>query len=632
MSQPVRVGIVGAGIAGLTAALRLAERGYRVTVYEEKPYVGGEFGAHTHDGGRTYHEHSFHMLLNWYRNFWALVADLGIDRAAAFEPRHAIHVLRRGEFPRTAALRGFGSLTDAGASLCSGIVPVPDMFLYWYSLVDLLAQPFDHGLLGQFTVNGFMQSRPYASEASAHMHREVLAKAFASPSYLTSARAYQSFVRHGVREPRPLLWVMRGNVHETLHRHLLARLRALDVEVRLQAPVRRVEAALRRRGEPRATAVVYAGTPYRWPCLAGTLRFRPDRPVLRTPSSAVLPPPGPPGPDPVDYLVLAVPPRALTALARASPLDLVPGASFDVATLPQLHSEPMASMDLRFAGRLPGLPREHVLLEGSALGLSFIDNARAWGEPRGTNLNLVASRFAVAANMAPHSAAEAMGRQLLADYLPGFQDESPQVHFQPNVGDELFINEVGSEQWRPGPTTRVPNVFLAGDYCDTFVDVVSVEGAVVSGLNAARALQAQVAADDRGAGRLLDPIEIVRPPASADAAMVALKVLLAPCAAAAKAWSRLHEELRARARPAGVRSAAGLASEAMSLLWAPYTLAAELWKAVPALGLTAAAPERRTRPTSARSTRSGTAASRRARGDGRRGPVPTARSRRPGSR
>jgi glycine/D-amino acid oxidase-like deaminating enzyme len=610
MSQPIRVGIVGAGIAGLTAALRLAERGYTVTVYEEKPYVGGEFGAHTHDGGKTYHEHAYHMFLNWYHNFWALVADVGIDRREAFEPRHAIRVLRPGQFPRTAALREFASLEDAWANLFSGIVPIPDMFLYWYSLVDLLAEPFGDGLLGQYTVNGFMQSRPYASEGSAHMHGEVLTKAFASPSYLASARSYKSFIRYGARQPSPMLWVMRGNVHQRLHRSLVARLRALGVTIKLESPVRRMEVTARAsRGRPvRAAAVTYDRTPYRWRCLAGPLSFH-ERPRLRPLASDGPPPEAPPASEPIDYLILAVPPHVLVAITGATPLGLAEAFTADIARIPLLHSEPMASMDLHFSERLPGIPREHVLLEGSPMGLSFVDNAQAWGEPHGTNLNVVAAKFGVAANVSPPLALEAMAVNLMHDYLPEFAHHVPEAHFQPNVGEALFINEVGSEQWRPGPQTKIPNVFLAGDYCWTSVDVVTVEAAVVSGLNAAAALQEQVARDERGSDELLEPIPVVRPEVYPDSSMMALKLLLAPYAGAAKGWSLVHEALRSATTGPPARTTVTTAvAEAVKLLWMPYGLAMDMWKMGLGLDVTPGAAARRTPPTSAPSTRSGTAA------------------------
>jgi phytoene dehydrogenase-like protein len=40
--------IVGAGIAGLTAALRLLQRGFRVTLLDQDNFIGGKWGAHKH--------------------------------------------------------------------------------------------------------------------------------------------------------------------------------------------------------------------------------------------------------------------------------------------------------------------------------------------------------------------------------------------------------------------------------------------------------------------------------------------------------------------------------------------------------------------------------------------------------
>ena len=42
MKMPMRVGIIGAGAAGLSAAYRLLQMGFAVEVFESAPFVGGQ--------------------------------------------------------------------------------------------------------------------------------------------------------------------------------------------------------------------------------------------------------------------------------------------------------------------------------------------------------------------------------------------------------------------------------------------------------------------------------------------------------------------------------------------------------------------------------------------------------------
>ncbi len=51
-SRTLHIGIIGAGIAGLAASVRLARRGHRVTVFEANDYPGGKLSAFVQDGYR----------------------------------------------------------------------------------------------------------------------------------------------------------------------------------------------------------------------------------------------------------------------------------------------------------------------------------------------------------------------------------------------------------------------------------------------------------------------------------------------------------------------------------------------------------------------------------------------------
>src|SRR5260370_20574331 len=71
------VRIVGAGLAGMSAATRLMEQGFHIPLYEQNDFLGGKLGAHRVDNKPELHEHSYHMYLNWYNNFWQLMREIG---------------------------------------------------------------------------------------------------------------------------------------------------------------------------------------------------------------------------------------------------------------------------------------------------------------------------------------------------------------------------------------------------------------------------------------------------------------------------------------------------------------------------------------------------------------------------
>ena len=116
----------------------------------------------------------------------------------------------------------------------------------------------------------------------------------------------------------------------------------------------------------------------------------------------------------------------------------------------------------------------------------------------------------------------------LKEFIP-FEDEDidwTRTHIQVNAEDKIFLNLVGSWQYRPDSTTNLTNLYLAGDYIRNDVDVVTIEGAMLSGLNAAEALRSK-----RRVGR---PFEISTPQAYPDSYIWAVKAALTPFAVAAR--------------------------------------------------------------------------------------------------
>lgn len=77
MSPDLDVAVVGAGIAGLTAAHELSRAGLSVRVFEARDRVGGRMASHRHDG-YTMDEGAEQIPSHGYRATWELVRRMGI--------------------------------------------------------------------------------------------------------------------------------------------------------------------------------------------------------------------------------------------------------------------------------------------------------------------------------------------------------------------------------------------------------------------------------------------------------------------------------------------------------------------------------------------------------------------------
>ncbi|MFC3453810.1 protoporphyrinogen/coproporphyrinogen oxidase [Amycolatopsis speibonae] len=107
----VDVAVVGAGIAGLTAAYRLAETGREVRVFEAADVVGGRMTTLREDG-YLIDTCAEQLAERGYRETWKLLAELGIGRQAVPRIGRGIAMWRGGPRSGVAELRGL--LTGAG--------------------------------------------------------------------------------------------------------------------------------------------------------------------------------------------------------------------------------------------------------------------------------------------------------------------------------------------------------------------------------------------------------------------------------------------------------------------------------------------------------------------------------------
>lgn len=73
------MGIVGGGIAGLSAACALADSGFQVTVFERRPFVGGRASSYEHPGTGETVDNCQHVLLGCCTNLLDFYRRIGVS-------------------------------------------------------------------------------------------------------------------------------------------------------------------------------------------------------------------------------------------------------------------------------------------------------------------------------------------------------------------------------------------------------------------------------------------------------------------------------------------------------------------------------------------------------------------------
>lgn len=105
-SEGRKVAIIGGGLAGLSAGCALAECGFRATVFERRPYLGGRASSYQHPGTGEIVDNCQHVLLGCCTNLIDFYQRLGVqerigwyDRLTFLEPGGRASVLKPSALP-----------------------------------------------------------------------------------------------------------------------------------------------------------------------------------------------------------------------------------------------------------------------------------------------------------------------------------------------------------------------------------------------------------------------------------------------------------------------------------------------------------------------------------------------------
>jgi squalene-associated FAD-dependent desaturase len=449
-----RVVVAGGGLAGITAAPNAADAGYRVTLFESRPWLGGL--THSFARGGMWVDNGQHVFLRCCDRYRALLDRLGVTGQVNLQPRLSIPV----------------SGADAQGSLRRLPLPAP-LHLGW----ALLRYPW------------------LTTAARLRFVRAALAlRAVDTADPRTDATSFGDWLRaHGQgRAAIDSLWDLVGIA--TLNA------RADDVSLALAATVFQIglltaaDAAdigwsrvpLRQlHGTAAETALAAAGVRVHTRARIGAIR--------RTPAGWAVTAAG--GETTAEAIITAVPPAAAAGLLPAGAVDLPPEWAA------ALGSSPIVNVHVVYDRTVLAEP----FRAGVGTEVQWIfDRTDAAGLPAGAadGAQYVAVSVSAADEYIDRPTAELRDRFLpaLARLLPAAGPARVLDFFVTRERHATFRPAPGTARLRPGAATALPGLYLSGAWTATGWPA-TMEGAVRSGESAVAAL---ISDDRRGTVRL-DP-------------------------------------------------------------------------------------------------------------------------------
>ena len=455
-SSAKTVAIAGGGLAGLAAGCALADAGFRVTLFEHRPYLGGRASSYQHPGTGEVVDNCQHVLLGCCTNLIDFYRRTGVEekirwyeRLTFLEPGGRESVIGPSSLPAPlhtvpAFLRASClTLSDKvaiGRAMMTLAPAVPadrgESFLDWLRRHGQTAQAIDRFwktiLVSALNEDLDRVSVPYAAQVV----RE---------SFLKSAAAGRMGLPTG---PLTDLYSAAGDY-----------IRAREGEIQLRAGV---ELFRRQDG---GVKVVTNGEVQNF-----------------------------------DYLVMAVPFDVLGRMLRDAPSEAEIGDTLAVA-LGKLSTSPITGIHLWFDREISEL--DHAVLLDRTIQWMFHKSrilesrnqqsgnqaSRASGSQEKGSGSYVELVVSCSRSLVEKSKAEIveMAVKELKEFFPGSREATLVKSTVIKEVHATYSPAPGVDQFRPRAATAWPRVFLAGDYTATGWPA-TMEGAVRSGYLAAEAL------------------------------------------------------------------------------------------------------------------------------------------------
>jgi squalene-associated FAD-dependent desaturase len=196
-TQPPNVAVVGGGLAGLAAACALGSTGFRVTLFERRPYLGGRASSYQHPGTGEVVDNCQHVLFGCCTNLVEFYRRIGVDdkihwfnQMTFVEPGGRATVMNESRLP--------APLHTAPAFLRFPFLDVIDKIAIARALAALIPLPLRDN--GQSFLT-WLQSHGQTEKSIERFWKPILVSALNEEIDRVSLSAAAQVVRESMRSP-----------------------------------------------------------------------------------------------------------------------------------------------------------------------------------------------------------------------------------------------------------------------------------------------------------------------------------------------------------------------------------------------------------------------------------------------
>ncbi|MDQ6952369.1 MAG: FAD-dependent oxidoreductase [Mariprofundaceae bacterium] len=193
---PNKLAVIGGGLTGLTTAIRAAQKGYNVDLYESAPTLGGRTRSFFHTPTQTWVDNGPHLLIGVYQQTLALLTEVGASSFIQWQDTLTLPLwdMRRGHFALTTS-----SKLPFSMALIDAVLRMPQHGLK--SLPSLIRLAISMKFTQQGTVSDWMNRQRICSPLQRDMIEVLCLGAMNEPMQSADAASFcyvlnEAFSKH----------------------------------------------------------------------------------------------------------------------------------------------------------------------------------------------------------------------------------------------------------------------------------------------------------------------------------------------------------------------------------------------------------------------------------------------------